>query len=53
MRYAHLAPESVREAVSVLDKVESRFGHVEQIEKDLVFDIIQIDQHEKISFLKC
>lgn len=32
MRYAHLAPENVREAVSVLDKVKSRFGHVEQIE---------------------
>lgn len=32
MRYAHLAPENVREAVSVLDKVKSRFGHAEQIE---------------------
>ena len=26
MRYAHLAPETVRAAVSVLDS-ESRFGH--------------------------
>jgi len=28
MRYAHLAPENLREAVSVLS--ESRFGHAEQ-----------------------
>ena len=27
-RYAHLAPEKVREAVAVLDEVRSRFGHV-------------------------
>jgi len=26
-RYAHLAPESVRAAVAVLDQVQSRFGH--------------------------
>ena len=27
-RYAHLAPENLRAAVSVLDRVKSRFGHV-------------------------
>jgi len=29
MRYAHLAPENVRAAVSVLEAVESRSGHVD------------------------
>ena len=32
MRYAHLAPETVRAAVSVLDS-ESRFGHGAMSEK--------------------
>lgn len=32
MRYAHLAPENVREDVNVLDEVKSRFGHAEQTE---------------------
>jgi integrase len=29
MRYAHLAPENIRAAVSVLEAPESRFGHVD------------------------
>ena len=30
MRYAHLTPDNVRAAVSVLDSPSSRFGHIDR-----------------------
>ena len=42
MRYAHLAPENVRAAVTALEGTESRLSHVEETEEVRVLDKVLI-----------